>query len=159
MSSAFAFHWLSCCCSSLASWRLLYTGAGHRCVAGDAAVFQLLDFRARLSRVTCRLQLPLHLFRLNLRYSRIEECRCAAYSCFHRRRHGRWCACSVCFVSAFVRHLFLLCFLSDDRAYIFGAVIICKLVVAKLGGNNLAAVRAAEMMFLASMFTIQVHGV
>ena len=49
--------------------------------------------------------------------------------------------------------------MSDDRAYTFGAVIICKLVVAKLGGNNLAAVRAAEMMFLASMFTIQVHGV
>ncbi len=53
----------------------------------------------------------------------------------------------------------LLCFLSGDRAYAFGAVIICKLVVAKLGGNNLAAVRAAEMMFLASLFTVQVHGV
>jgi hypothetical protein len=52
-----------------------------------------------------------------------------------------------------------LCFLSGDRAYAFGAVIICKLVVAKLGGNNLAAVRAAEMMFLASLFTVQVHGV
>jgi hypothetical protein len=51
----------------------------------------------------------------------------------------------------------LLCFLRGYQAYTFDAVIICKLFVVKVRGDNIAFVRAAEMMFLSSLFTVQVR--
>jgi hypothetical protein len=69
---------------------------------------------------------------------------------------------SFAFSFFFFVFLFLSLFLSlsvfhiNTRSHALYAVIFCKFIVVKMRGGNLALARAAEMMLLASLFTVQV---
>lgn len=74
---------------------------------------------------------------------------------------GASCSCFV-FVFCFYQPFFFFFFFSfsvfhiNTRAHVLYAVILCKFIVVKMRGGNLALARAAEMMLLASLFTVQV---
>jgi hypothetical protein len=49
------------------------------------------------------------------------------------------------------------CFAARHQAHLaLSAVIICKFLLVKMRGGNLALARAAEIMLLSSLFTVQV---